>query len=201
MRKIILSMVAFLSLQLCANAQTVIQNNYDSPITTANGEKPAESSPSNGFVQGTDIGITFNTDQKMYGLKVLYDVSDLFYTGFGFVGGFGDFSSYQGNFYLGLGKRYLISKAFLVQAKVGGYIGYASHEEPSYDSKGRMTKNDKSEFAYGAEANIAAGVKLWTTKKGTSGFITVGYYMCAPKFKFNNLGDSGSWGIGITLIK
>lgn len=202
MKKYFLSLAALLFAQLGVDAQTVIKNNYDSPISTVDGSQPAESSNSNCFVQGSDIGITFNTDAKVYGVKLLYDVSDLIYTGVGFLLGTGDYSSYSTNFYLGVGKRYLIGKSILLQGKIGGYAGYYSYEQAEYDyGKNKTTKKDKSEFMYGAEANISAGLKLWTSKKGTSGFITVGYYMSAPKFKTDNMGDNGSWGIGITLVK
>ena len=201
MKKLVLSFIALWTLQMSVNAQTVIKNDYESPITTADGNKPNEASVSDGFVQGSDIGITFNTDQKTYGLKLLYDVSDLVYSGFGFTLGLGDYSSYLYNFYLGIGKRYLIGKSILLQGKIGGYAGYFSYEQPTYNDKGHVTKDTKGEFTYGAEANVAAGLKLWTSKKGTSGFVTVGYYMAAPKFKTDNMGDNGSWCIGITLIK
>ena len=103
--------------------------------------------------------------------------------------------------FLGLGKRYLLGNSFLLQGKLGVYGGYMSYEVPTVNDKGKLTKKDKDEFIYGAEANVAAGLKLWTTKKGTRGFITVGYYMSAPKFKTENMGDNGAWGFGITLVK
>lgn len=55
-------------------------------------------------------------------------------------------------------------------------------------------------FTYGANVSICAGLKLWNTKKGNSTFVTVGYYMTAPEFKTDNMGDNGSWGIGFTTI-
>lgn len=201
MKKFILTSTVLLTSLMNVSGQTVIKNNYDSPITTADGRTPTETTNANGFVQGSDIGLTFNTDQKVYGLNFLYDVSDLVYSGFGFTGGFGDYSSYQCNFYLGIGKRYLIGSSVLLQGKIGGYAGYLSYDQATFDKKGHESKETKGEFAYGAEANIAAGLKLWTSSKGTSGFITLGYYMTAPKFKTENMGDNGSWCIGITLIK
>ena len=36
------------------SGQTVIKNNYDSPITTADGRTPTETTNANGFVQGSE---------------------------------------------------------------------------------------------------------------------------------------------------
>ena len=201
MKKIILSLVALMTIQLGANAQTVITNNYDSPITSADGTVPSQNVSPTGFRQGNDLGVTFNTDQKLYGLNFLSDVSDLVYFGFGYKMGFGDYSSYLATFQLGVGKRYVFDDTFLIQGKIGPYMGYNSYEYPSYNSKnGKSSTETKDEFTYGANASICAGLKLWNTKKGNSTFITLGYYMTAPEFKTENMGDNGAWCIGFTTI-
>ena len=201
MKKIIFSLVALMTIQLSANAQTVITNNYDSPITSADGTVPSQNVSSTGFRQGSDLGITFNTDQKVYGLTFLSDVSDAVYFGFGYNMGFGDYSSYLGTLQLGVGKRYVIDDTFLIQGKIGAYAGYHSYEYGSYDyDKRKSSTETKAEFTYGANVSICAGLKLWNTKKGNSTFVTVGYYMTAPEFKTDNMGDNGSWGIGFTTI-
>ena len=200
MKKVFFSLAMLLAAQV-ATAQTVISNNYDSPITKADGTNTTNDTETDGFVQGEDYSFTINTDQDLYGIKYLFDVSKSAYFGFGFNLGTGDYSSYSSSLFLGLGKRYLLGNSFLLQGKLGVYGGYMSYEVPTVNDKGKVTKKDKDEFIYGAEANVAAGLKLWTTKKGTRGFITVGYYMSAPKFKTENMGDNGAWCFGITLVK
>ena len=200
MKKVFFSLAMLLAAQV-ATAQTVISNNYDSPITKVDGTNTTNNTETDGFVQGDDYSFTINTDQDLYGIKYLFDVSKSAYFGLGFNLGTGDYSSYSSSLFLGLGKRYLLGNSFLLQGKLGVYGGYMSYEVPTVNDKGKVTKKDKDEFIYGAEANVAAGLKLWTTKKGTRGFITVGYYMSAPKFKTDNMGDNGAWCFGITLVK
>ena len=200
MKKLILSLVAMLSIQLSLNAQTIIKNNYDSPITSADGSTPTSTNLLNGFCKGSDINITANIDQKLFGFSFLTDFSDFAYGGFGIQAGFGDYSSYLGNFSAGLGKRYVFSDAFLLQGKIGAYAGYSSYDYPSFSSSGKETTETKNEFAYGANANICAGLKLWTTKKGNSTFITVGNYGSAQDSKPKGMMDNGQWGIGFTTI-
>ena len=67
-----------------ATAQTVISNNYDSPITKADGTNTTNDTETDGFVQGEDYNFSINTDQDLYGIKYLFDVSKSAYFGFGF---------------------------------------------------------------------------------------------------------------------
>lgn len=196
MKKIILTAVAAMALFATANAQTVISNNYDSPISSAN----PQTSNENSFVKGTDINVSYNSDSKIAGISWLTDVSDCVYMGLGAAADIDGFDTMSMNFGLGLGKRYLIGSSFLVQGKIGPYAGWTSYTVQEFNDKGKTVEKDKNKFNYGADASIAAGIKLWDTKKGNSTFITVGYYLNSNEFDTKDLFKNGSWGIGFTTV-
>lgn len=186
-----------------ANAQVVIKNDYSSPITGADGQSVTKKTEGGGVqsVQGWDLGLSYSSSSKTAGLTITSDLNDFSYSSLGASMCFGDNTASTFTWGLGLGKRYLIEDAFLIQGKIGGYIGgnYYSYDEVDYN--GKKKSKDKFEFTYGANANIAVGIKVATSKKGTSTFLTVGYYMSAPKFKTDNMVKNGSWLLGLTFVK
>ena len=186
-----------------AKAQVDIKNDYSSTITGADGQSVTKKTESGGVqsVQGWDLGLSYSSSSKTAGLTITSDLNDFSYSSLGASMCFGDNTASTFTWGLGLGKRYLIEDAFLIQAKIGGYIGgnYYSYDEVDYN--GKKKSKDKFEFTYGANANIAVGIKVATSKKGTSTFLTVGYYMSAPKFKTDNMVKNGSWLLGLTFVK
>lgn len=197
MKKATVMAVIAAALSVSANAQTVITNNYDSPISSVN----PQTDNSDSFVMGNDINVSYNSDSKIAGFSFIGNVSNSVYWGLNISADIDGFDTYSSAFQLGVGKRYLIGESFLVQGKIGPYAGYTSYKESQYDnSNGKVTEKDKGKFLYGANAGIAAGIKLWNTKKGNSTFLTVGYYLNAMEFKTVDLFKNGSWGIGFTTI-
>lgn len=200
MKKIFFLAAAAFAFSLGASAQTVISNNYDSPISSVNPETSKESS----FVQGSDINVSYCSDTKFGSLSFMMDAGKSVYWGLDFGADIDGFDSYGTNFLLGVGKRYLFSDMFLLQGKIGLFAGYSSYEATkiSHDNHGntKETTESKSKFNYGANGNIALGIKLWDTKKGNSTFITVGYYITASEFETKDMFKNGSWGIGFTTI-
>ncbi|MCI7580691.1 MAG: hypothetical protein MST01_10745 [Prevotella sp.] len=185
MKKLLVSASFAIFACLGMNAQTVITNNYESPISSLNETKSNDNA--NSFVKGTDLNLSYNGDSKIAGLSFMSDLNDFLYMGLHFAADVDGFDTYQSIFSLGLSKRYQIGESLLIQGKIGPYAGYGS-----------INKEDK--FIYGANANLAVGVKLWETKKGNSTFITVGYYLDAYEFKTTDLFKNGSWGIGFTTV-
>lgn len=192
-----LILVAFaVALSVSANAQTVISNNYESPISSVN----PQTSNENSFVKGTDINVSYSSDAKIAGVSWLSDVSDYMYMGLGISADIDGFDTMSMNFGIGIGKRYLIGSSFLVQGKIGPYAGWSSYKEYEFNDNGKSVEKDKNKFNYGADANIAVGIKLWDTKKGNSTFLTVGYYLNSNEFDTKDLFKNGSWGIGFTTV-
>ena len=185
MKKLLVSASFAIFACLGMNAQTVITNNYESPISSLNETKSNDNA--NSFVKGTDLNVSYSSEAKLLGLSFASDLNDFLYMSLNFAADIDGFDTYQSIFSLGLSKRYQIGDNLLIQGKIGPYAGYGSI-------------NEKDKFLYGANGSISAGVKLWDTKKGNSTFITVGYYIDAYEFKTTDLFKYGSWGIGFTTV-
>lgn len=185
MKKLLVSAAFAIFASLGMNAQTVITNNYESPISALNETKSNDNA--NSFVKGTDLNVSYSSDAKLLGLTFASDIDDITYMGLSFSADIDGFDTYSSIFNLGLSKRYQIGESLLIQGKIGPYIGYGS-----------VFEEDK--FYYGANGSISAGVKLWDTKKGNSTFITVGYYLDAYEFDTTDMFKNGCWGIGFTTI-
>lgn len=195
MKKVFL-MVAFLMCGIMANAQ-VVSTDYNSVITD---ENPVETSSESDVSSYSDINASYSSKTKTLSLNFgSGSANSLFYWKMGYSYCFDDYYRYSGILGLGIHKRAIINDTFLVQGILYPYAGYSSYEYATYDSRGNTSKDSKSEFTYGAQANIAAGIKLWTTKKGTRGFITVGYYIGAPEFETEGMFDNGEWAFGLTI--
>lgn len=63
-----------------------------------------------------------------------------------------------------------------------------------------MGGESKEEFTYGLSASIGIGVKVWTTKKGNSAFLTFGYQISAPEFETSKMFDNGKFRAGISFV-
>lgn len=92
-------------------------------------------------------------------------------------------------------KQRFVYDAFLFQIKAFPYIGLLMTDY----YKEKESKSDY-DFAYGAAGNVSVGLKAWTTSKGNDAFITLGYYVEAPKFKTKNMMKNGSWLFGLTIV-
>lgn len=197
MKKILIVATIAATLSVTANAQFATTGNQETPeaptVTPVNDYK-------NSFVKGSDLNVSYSSDAKALGLSFMADLNQYLYMGVGFSADLDGFDSYSSVLYLGVGKRYRIGKYLLVQGKIGPYAGLLGYTAYEYDKKGHKSEKDKMKFAYGANANIAAGVRLWDTKKGNSVFLTAGYYLDAYEFKTKNLFKNGSWGIGFTTV-
>ncbi len=203
MKKLLLSTLFVLSFGFSAGAQTEVSNNNESTTTSTIGVSGSNS----GYVsaKGFDISVDYNSDLEVFGFGFIADTGKRGYWGYNYSVGFGDLSSYSFIMPFGWKQRYVFNDVFLVQGKIGPYVGFSNYEKQKYagvDKWGnaKIEIKDKYEFAYGANASLAVGLKLWTTKKGNSNFLTIGYYISAPKFKTENMFDNGSWGLSFTVI-
>lgn len=184
-----------------AKAQKVVKDNVDGTQQTTE----TKTTPENGNAEGSDLNIDYSSETKTLGLGIATDMSKNTYWGMNISMGFGDLSSYGYTLQFGLKKRYVFNDMFLIQGKIGPYAGFYSYDtkEHKYDKYGKVKSTETKtnyEFTWGANGSLAAGIKIWNTKKGNSTFLTVGYYINARELKTEKLIENGSWGFGITKI-
>ena len=83
MKKLLVSAAFAIFASLGMNAQTVITNNYESPISALNETKSNDNA--NSFVKGTDLNVSYNGDSKIAGLSFMSDLNDFLYMGLHFA--------------------------------------------------------------------------------------------------------------------
>lgn len=204
MRKVLVNKISLLFLLIVVattvNAQGALIGVKTTSDEVKNGKTASTVTATPSDYRGDDFGIGWNSDSKLLGLNFGFDdkKSELYY----FLGanyGLGEINIFGFSVGAGLSKRY-VNKGFLIQGKVYPYMGFSSISYNAVDSYNKYgnpvykTVSDAS-MTYGLSANIAIGMELWT-----SIYLTLGYYVSAPEFKFANLFDGGSWGIGLTKI-
>ena len=67
MKKLLVSASFAIFACLGMNAQTVITNNYESPISSLNETKSNDNA--NSFVKGTDLNVSYSSKAKILGLS------------------------------------------------------------------------------------------------------------------------------------
>ncbi len=157
-----------------------------------------------GFVGGTDYTFMLDPDNKIYGFRANGNdtsiMSGLLGLSFGVEWEARDHGSYSLFLGLGLMPRY-VAGPIMIGFHLYPYLNWLFYEEivDFYNSgKPKYDKNDK--VSYGAALDVMAGIKLWTTQKGTQVYLTGSYELVAPEFKTDNTFKKGIWGIGITTI-
>ena len=147
----------------------------------------------NYYAEGVDNYFVYQPDFKTYALDVSMDMYKYFFWGMSFYSNL-KFKpekalSFQINLNLGIKKRVLINDNFMLVGKLYPYIGWCS-----------APYSDDTDFTYGAQAMIGAGVKLFDTSKGKSVFLSGGYSLVAGEFKTKGMFDYGYWMLGITFV-
>lgn len=130
----------------------------------------------------TDYSVELDFDSKIYGIGI---GSDHYSFGMSFGDGY-----YSGILGVGFGDTY-VKDNFLLKGRLHPYLGLLSTD---YGGE------SKEEFTYGLSASIGIGVKVWTTKKGNSAFLTFGYQVSAPEFETSKMFDNGKFGVGISFV-
>ena len=110
----------------------------------------------------------------------------------GYDWGFGDISIFDLYIGYGLHKRVFFGDSFLIQGKIWPYLGFSMI---SYEGE----TESEYDFIYGASAQLEAGLKMYTTKKGNDLYLTVGYDITAPEFDTDGMIDNGTWQLGVTM--
>lgn len=172
-------------------------------LTTATEEKTeVNSETTKENYEALDYFGSWDSDTKILGLGMGTNIGSLLYFEYGMnycLKPFLDSGSFK--FGLGLNKR-LINENFLLQVKAFPYIGLLFYDVETYNPETDTTSSEiETDFTYGAQARLEAGVKLFETKKNNSVFVTLGYEITAPEFETKNMFDNGCFVFGITLIK
>lgn len=153
-----------------------------------------------GVVGGQDYTFMLDPDNKMYGIRMNMSNSSMFGISWGVqwqAMSHGTYGSFLG---IGFSPKYAAGPIVL-GFHLYPYASLSSFDEvDGYNKKGDLTYKNKTKVSYGAAIDLMAGLKLWTTQKGTGVYLTGSYEVAAPEFKTKNSFKNGMWGIGITLI-
>lgn len=154
------------------------------------------------YLEGVDYFFSLHTkDYFSISIGVGSDMDNWLYGYYGFgVTSIKGFNGRDVNFEqsLGVGAKYRERVgSLLLQAMLFPYGSLYTYNDYKTDSK---KSEVKVKFTYGASANASVGLKAWTTKNNNDTYITVGYYMNAPKFRTQGMVKNGAWLFGLTTI-
>ena len=153
---------------------------------------------------GQDFHLMYQSEAKAYGVQGALDFNNyLCFTGSmcsNLKFGSEDTNYLNMVFGVGLKQRIVFSDFFLFQAKLYPYLGYGSTYIPESDTYGHFYDHkEKNEFLYGAAVDAQIGFKLWDNSNGIT-FLSIGYQICAGKFKTDGMDENGNIMAGITII-
>lgn len=196
MKKRLLTLALGIATCFTLSAQVLVNSEGEQIKSVLTEEKPA------GEYSIGDFYGSWNKDSEILGLGFGGSNSGgSSYWEMGVGIGLGDIDWFSYAFGFGL-QHSIIGENFLLQIKAYPYIGINNFKEATYDSKtGKMSEDDKLEFAYGAQARLEAGLKLYETKKKNRVFLKVGYGISAPEFETKNMFDNGDWYVGLTIVR
>lgn len=181
MKRLVFSL---LSVMLFAFAQAQVSNSVD-------GASAGNTTAVKGDA-AVDYFVGWSDEAEVFSLRMGGDLKNgkLGYFTCGVDVGTGDVSFGNCFFGYGIKKRYYMNDSFLIQAAVWPYAGFSSVT---------VGTEDEYDFLYGISAQIEAGIKIFTSKKGNDFYLTIGYNMAAPEFKMENVVENGTWQIGVTM--
>lgn len=195
MKKIIFSAFIALIAFVSTNAQDVITNNYDSPITSADGQSVNTNSTEEDESFG-GLGLMYYSFDgfENYGLNSNYTNPNGVGLDFGVRAQFKDHGNFNFdllfNYSFGLWKQ--DSNQLLLTLAAGPSLR-TQDEISGFDKRGNIEYNSDKFF-------IDAVVNPRLTVKFGKIYITGGYFYWAPKFKFSkDDGATGGFNIGIGI--
>ncbi len=154
------------------------------------------------YGEGSSFSFLYQSDAKLYGLQMelgtnLFCLTASIISNLKFGGN--DTSAATGWLGAGVRRKLVLGDNFLIQGKIYPYIGLAQSITPKNIEIGQEAE-DKTEFTYGASADISLGLKLWNTSNGNSTFLHVGYAVMASEFETKGLFKGGCIMVGLTTI-
>lgn len=156
---------------------------------------------------GQDFHLMYQSEVEAYGIQGALDLNDNFcFTGSvtsNLKFGEGDNTFMTMIFGVGVKRRIVFSDVFLFQAKLYPYLGYGNTKVVTAEHNTGIgtyhERKESNEFLYGAAADAQVGFKLWDNSNGKT-YLSVGYQICAGKFKTEGLFKYGNIMAGITII-
>lgn len=152
--------------------------------------------------EGESFSFLYQPDAKLYGLQMELGTKS-FCLAASILSNlkFGKKETTATKAYLGPGvrRKYVFNNTFVIQGKVYPYIGLADSSTPK-NIEIKHEAEEKTEFTYGASADISAGIKLWNTSHGNSTFLHLGYAIIANEFKTKGIFKNGCIMVGLTTI-
>ena len=196
MKKIALLVCVLCLIQNSAVAQMIMGDEINGTPVAQSNDNPSEAVSSGNYRDAFDLMYNYSSDTESSAIGLGWDTGQRGYFTLGAqFGGGKNMDIFSMSLGYGLRKRYVSNDMFLVQGKLYPYMGYFSS---SYKINGM--ENKSSDFNYGLSGSLALGLKLWNTANGNSVFLTAGYSVSAPDFKFKGMFESGSFGLAITII-
>ena len=193
------------SVKVVTNHNVKFQNT-DSYVAKDNGENMSNhrttSNNSLEYGEGSSFSFLYQSDAKLYGLQMemgtnLFCVTASIISNLKFGGK--DTSASTAWMGAGIRRKLVFADNFLIQGKLYPYIGLSQSNTPKNIEIGQEAK-DKTEFTYGASADVSVGLKLWNTAKGNSTFLHVGYAIMASEFETKGMFKGGCIMVGLTTI-
>ena len=193
MKKLLLSALMATMFLMGTNAQNVITNDYSSPITGADGQNATSTDD-----EEETLGI-FNLVYYSFDGFQNYGISDYWLNpnGIGFEFNIRmNFEKY-GNYNFDLGPNYSFklwgqdNKKLLLTAAIGPSFRMQSVPDISYDKKGKMKEETKTEYKFDLYANARLAFNI--------GHVTLsaGYFLWGAEFKFEEGYKSDGFNIGL----
>lgn len=194
-------------------ADTIItskEQTNQAPVNYMAQDREADTGKSNKMIsnnsfyygEGSSFSFLYQSDDKLYGLQMelgtkLFCLTTTLISNLKFRGK--ETSSTTALLGAGVRRKLVFGDNFLIQGKLYPYIGIVGSNTPKNIETDQEAK-DKTEFTYGASADISLGLKLWNTSKGNSTFLHVGYDIIASEFKTKGLFKSGCIMVGLTTV-
>lgn len=182
--------------------KTTLANNVPktSPVVS---NKIKQEETKNGDYKGGDVNLLYQSEGELYGIEAGTSINSYLAWTLGAYSNlkFGN-DDYSLCFtYIGVGAKrcFLFDNSYLFQFRCLPYLGLTSGSIGKNAEIGREAF-DKTDFTYGIMADVSAGLKLWTTKSGSTSFLTVGYKLHSNEFRTKKLLKSGSLMVGITTV-
>ena len=193
------------SVKVVTNHNVKFQNT-DSYVAKDNGENMSNhrttSNNSLEYGEGSSFSFLYQSDAKLYGLQMEMG-TNLFCLTASIISNlkFGGKDTSASTAWMGAGirRKLVFADNFLIQGKLYPYIGLSQSNTPKNIEIGQEAK-DKTEFTYGASADVSVGLKLWNTAKGNSTFLHVGYAIMASEFETKGMFKGGCIMVGLTTI-
>ena len=179
--------------------------NTDSYVAKDNRNMSNHRTSSNNLLEyggGSSFSFLYQSDAKLYGLQMELG-TNLFCLSTSIISNlkFGGKATSASTAWMGGGvrRKLVIADNFLIQGKLYPYIGLSQSNTPKNIEIGQEAE-DKTEFTYGASADLSVGIKLWNTGKGNSTFLHIGYVIMASEFKTRDMIKGGCLMVGLTTV-